>query len=306
MSWFLIAISAHVIWSAVNLADRYLVVRFKASEASTLALVMFTGPRTLVIGSIIVLSHLHLVGSYGVMSMVLLVISGAIQTAGVWCYLEALTKNETSNVVAWFLLMPIFAYILSFFMLGEALTILQLLGIVVIIVGALIFSLEYHAETNRHHIPRSMIVLMVTASLFLVIGDILMKKGSPDSNLFWPALGVTHIGSGFFAMLFFIIPKYRNQFMRMISGTGKALFAINLSSELATIAGSAMKLFAVLIAPVALVTSLEGYQPLIVYIMTIPMAYLAPKYFTIEKGRRHIALKVIGAALLIIGTYLLL
>ncbi len=306
MSWFLVAMSAHIIWAAVNLADQYLVKKFKAGESSNEALLMFTGPCLFIVGGIIVAIQAVNIATLSGSSLLLLVASGALQVVAIWFYLNALLHAEASSVTAWFLLMPVFGYIGGFLILGEVLTLLQVLGIVVILAGALFFSVHYHEETKTHHIPWKMIRGMVLASLLLVLADIIFKKGSGTSAHFLATLGVSHIGSGIVASLLFIVPKFRKDFFGMLYQKGSALFIINFGSELATIAGNALKFLAILMAPVALVTSIEGYQPLIVYLMTIPMAYFAPKYFTVEKTRRHIALKIIGAILLIVGTYLLL
>lgn len=56
------------------------------------------------------------------------------------CYLYALNIDEASFVTPFYQTVPIFAYFVGYFVLGETITLAQGLGSLVVIVGALALS----------------------------------------------------------------------------------------------------------------------------------------------------------------------
>jgi uncharacterized membrane protein len=306
MQWFFIALLAHVLWATVNLADQYLVEQFRKKDAPQITLIMFAAPIALVVGII--------VGAFSWPQMMLLssasigwlLFAGVIQVIGIWLYLKALLHSNAANVSAWFLLMPVIALFGGFVVLGESLTFVQIIGMGSIILGAFIFSLHYHKESNTHSIPWKTIGFMFGSSIALVFADILFKKGVVLGAMYWPALSIIEIGTAIIGFLLLFIPSLRKAFFNICIEQGKQVFMVNATTEVITMVGNALKAYAVLLVPVALVASMEGYQPIIVFLLSIPLAYFLPKYFSFEENTKwHVFLKIVGAVLLIIGTYLL-
>ena len=290
----------------VNFADKYLVEQFKKKEAPQVTIIMFAAPIALVVGIIVGLFSWSGIISLSLVSIGWLLVAGVIQTIGIWSYLKSLLYGSAADVSAWFLLMPIIALVGGFLVLGESVALIQIGGIVSIILGAFIFSLHYHKETNKHSVPWKTIFYMLLASITLVFADILFKKGVILGTTFWPALSIVEIGSAAVGFLLLLVPSLRRSFFIIFIEQGKTVFAVNAVGEIVTMIGNALKAYAVLLVPVALVASMEGYQPIIVFLMSIPLAYLLPRTFSFEENtRRHIALKVIGSIFLIVGTYFL-
>jgi drug/metabolite transporter (DMT)-like permease len=71
------------------------------------------------------------------------VASGMSSVLAVVFYLYALDLDEASFVTPFYQTVPIFAYVLGYFILGERITLAQGFGSFVIIVGALALSFEF-------------------------------------------------------------------------------------------------------------------------------------------------------------------
>lgn len=307
MQWFLIAILAHVLWATVNLADQYLVEQFKKKDAPLVTLIMFAAQIALVIGLGVGAFSWSQVVTLSGASVTWLLFAGVIQVVGIWLYLKALLHSTAANVSAWFLLMPVIALVGGFIVLGESLSIVQVAGMTSIIVGAFIFSLHYHKETNTHSVPWKTIFYMFGSSIALVFADIFFKKGVILGASYWSALSIIEIGTAIIGFLLLLIPGLRKSFITICIEQGKQVFTVNALSEVVTMIGNALKAYTVLLVPVALVASMEGYQPIIVFLLSIPLAYFLPKHFSFEENtKRHVVLKIVGSGLLILGTYLLI
>lgn len=303
--WFFVALSAHVLWSATNMADQYLVRRFRESEASNQSLIIFVGVTSLISGIIIASIAHRAIAQFSLRQIAYLAVSGVIQLTAIWWYLRAFLYDEASQIMAWFLLLPVFGYVAGYLFLGESLTAMQIGGIVIIISGALIFSMHYNGATGKHHVSVKMIACVIAASALMALADAFFKKGSPGAASFWGTIAIHQLGAACIALTFLFFVKIRREFFAIFFGQGPKLLAVNATSEILTLCGNALKYFAILLVPIALAESLEAYQPLIVLLMTIPLAYAAPRYFTLDTSKRSIVLKILGAACLIGGSYLL-
>ena len=82
--------------------------------------------------------------------------------ASLW-YLYALDLDEASFVTPFYQTVPIFAYVLAYFILGETITLAQGLGSLAIMLGALGLSVEFARRGMRFR--RNVVALMLAASL---------------------------------------------------------------------------------------------------------------------------------------------
>ncbi len=130
MTWFIIAIIAPFLWSIVNHADKYLLSKHE-SESSVGSLMIFST----FAGIVVVIFAPLFTDSLAIplYQAGVLILSGILAASGIMMYLYALEHEETSMVVPFMQLIPVFGYIFAYLILGETLTSNQIIASLIII-----------------------------------------------------------------------------------------------------------------------------------------------------------------------------
>jgi hypothetical protein len=92
---------------------------------------------------------------------------------------------------------PIVAYFLGYFILGETITPVQGLGSLVIIVGALALSFEFGQRGMQF--KQNVVALMLAASFLSAINGVIFKLIAMDKG-FWVSLFWGFVGQVFFGV----------------------------------------------------------------------------------------------------------
>ena len=304
MSWFFIALVAPFLWAFVNIADKYLVSKYseKEKERSSGGLVLFSSLIGIFIAGAI---SIFVSGLFDIpiLDKILLFITGIITIIWIVLYLFTLEIEETSNVVPWFLSVPVFGYVLGYIFLGETLTFFQILGSLVILFGLILLSINFSG--NGKKLKKKPLLYMVFACLLVAISGVIFKYVTIEGN-FWVSSFWEYFGLGITGILIFLfIPKFRREFMQMNSRGGFKIFAVNTTSELLTVSGNLLTNFALLLAPVAMVYLVGSFQPAIVLFLTILGTKFFPHIVKENISRRALVPKIIAIILMIVGSVFL-
>lgn len=304
MSWFLIALIAPFLWAIVNIFDNYLVANFsdKERERSSGGLVLFSSLIGLVIAFLIFLftTNLFLI-SLG--DKVLLFITGILTIVWIIFYLFALEIEEVSNVVPWFLTVPIFGYILGFLFLGETLTNQELFGSLIILIGVAFISIDW--KENKRSFKHKPALYMSLACFLVALSGIIFKYVTIENN-FWVSSFWEYLGLGLTGLIIYLfIPKYRNEFHFMNKSGGKKIFFLNIFSEFLTIAGNLLTNYALLLAPVTLVYLVGSFQPAVVLILAILGTKFLSRIVKEDISKENLKIKFLAMVIMLIGTVLL-
>ena len=140
MPWLVFAFSGPVLWAISTHFDKYLVERyFKHSDVAVLLLfTAFMGVLTLPF----IVFYEPTVFQLDAASIALIALSGILYMGATLFYLRALQSEEASVVAPFFQAAPLFGYALAYFILGETLSIVQMAGGALIIIGTLIVSVR--------------------------------------------------------------------------------------------------------------------------------------------------------------------
>ncbi|MGI9118328.1 MAG: EamA family transporter [Minisyncoccia bacterium] len=302
MSWFLIAFSALIFWSFVNISDQYLVSKFSTSERGSGGLVLFSS----LIG--VVVAVLIGVFTQGIMAVsvadrLLLMLTGGMSIAWVILYLYTLEIEGVSAVVPWFLTVPIFSFILGYFFLDETLTIHQLLGGLVIMLGAVIISIDFSGEKRIFKWKPAL--YMVLACLMVASSGVIFKfvtvGGSFWLSSFWEYAGLGIVG----ICLYTMVPKYRNEFKNMNKQGGLRIIILNTFSESFTIIGNLLTNYALLLVPVTMVYLVGSFQPAMVLVFTLIGTKFFPAIVNEDMSKKVLVPKVLAITIMILGSIIL-
>lgn len=300
MNWFFFAFIAPFLWSLVNISDQYLVSKYTTEEKGPGALVLFSSFIGVLVSLVI---SIFVKGFFNVSTLdkFLLVISGVFTILWVILYLYALETDDVSSVVPWFVVVPVFGYILGYFFLGEDLSLYQKIGSLVILVGAFILSLDF-SENRKYIFKWKTVFYMLPASVLLAVIGIIFKYVTVVDS-FWISSFWVYAGLGLSGIIIYIFSKnYRKGFLNMLKKGGRTIFALNVTSETLTVLGNLASSYATLLAPVALVLMVGNFQPAVLLIMTVLGTKLFPNIVKEDISRRVLVPKIIAIVFMIFGS----
>lgn len=302
MNWFTLALSATLLWSIVVYLDKFLIDKYLKNRGVG-SLILFS---SLFAGIVIpILAFINPdVLSIGTKDIFLLEITGVLSSVAIICYLYALEHEDTSLVVPFFQLIPVFALALGYIFLGEIITKKEILGGLIIVFGTFILSLEIEEEKSLR-IKIKPLLLMCLASLLLASTDVLYKFISVGEDFFvtqfWHYVGLFLFGIA----LYVVITEYRKEFHRILFSSPKAIVGANVGGEILQVLANIINNKAILLVPVFLVTIVNANQPMIVFVIGMILTWLVPKVISEKISNKHLLHKGLAIFFIIIGSVVL-
>jgi uncharacterized membrane protein len=302
MSWIALALIGPLLWSIGNHIDKFLIEKYFKNKTIG-SLLIFSSLIGLFIAPVIYILKPDVL-NIGLEYIFLILVASIMFVIFVWSYLKAMEDEEASIAVPFFQLIPVFAYILGYFFLGEIITNVQVLAMFLIIVSASILSFEIDEE-NKFKLRKKTVFFMTLSSLASAVDSVIFKYVILEEDFwissFWSFTWIGIIG----LTLLLLFKTYRKDFFYSIRNNSKPIIGLNIVNEtLSTIANVATA-FATLLAPVALVLSVNAYQPVFVFIIGIFLTVFFPEIATEKIKLKHILQKVLVIGVMLVGTYLL-
>lgn len=302
MTWFFIALAAPFLWALVNISDQYLVARYSTGVRGSGGLVLFSSLIGIFVATLI---GIFTKGVFEISTLdkLLLILTGGATIAWIILYLFTLEIEDVSTVVPWFLMVPIFGYVLGYIFLDEILSSQQLIGSFIVLFGVFLISIDFSGQKKKFKWQSAF--YMLVACFLVAISGVIFKYVAISDN-FWISSFWGYAGLGVFGIFIFLfIPKYRKEFMLMNKNGGVKIFTLNTISEILTVFGNLLTNYAILLAPVTMVYLVGSFQPAIVLFLTL----LATKFFpniVKENLTKNILLpKIIALTLMLFGSAML-
>ena len=303
MSWLFIALINPVAHALVNHFDKYLLSRY-VKESSVGALILFSSLFGFVALPIIFLINQQVLQAVSVSQAIILMANGALLMVAVLLYLYALESHEASYVVPLFQLIPVIGFFAGFLILGEIPAQNQIVAGLLIVLGGTILALEI--VDKRPRLKVRLLGLMLGSSTIYAVNTVIFKYIAVEQgfleSLFWDMAGKAAFG----IILFIVVKKFRNDFIFLLRKHHVFVLGLNVINEVVGMVGEVALVFAALYAPVAIVQSVGGLQPLFVFIFGVVLTLLLPKIGTESLLRSHILQKIIGIGVIMIGLFYLM
>lgn len=294
--WLLFALSGPVFWAASTHIDKYLVERY-FKHADTAVLMVFTA----IIGVamlpfIAIFAHGVFTLPYG--AIVVMTASGAMYMGAMLFYLRAIQSAEASVVAPLFQTSIVWGYLLAYLVLGETLTVLQLLGAVIVVgAGALVSFHPGGGERGRVH--WRIVAFMLAATFVLALSSVVFKYFAVE-EAYWPTTFWTFVGEGVFGVGILCVPRLWREFVDLLRRSTGPLIAINGANELINLGGGLGARFAFLFAPVVVVQAIMSTTTLFVFVIGILLTLFLPSLGREDLSRANLARK--GTAALLAAT----
>ena len=300
MNWFTIALIGPALWALVNHIDKYIISRYFTGRGVG-SLVLFTSLSGLIISIFILVLGYNQIFTTP-LSVIIIGVNGAILVAAFIPYLYALENEEASWASSIYQLIPVFGYVLALVFLKESLTTLQIFASLLVVIGAIAISLDLSKKIRLKAKP---FLLMVLSSFMIAVNALVFKIIALDQT-FWGTAFWEYIGGAIFGLLLFtLIPMYRRQFIATINKARTSVLTVNLISELLNIAAKLAANFASLLAPLALVWVVNGFQPLIVFFYGVILTLFLPMFGKENLSRKVVTQKLSAMVVMLAGIYLL-
>lgn len=298
---FLLACVPLLLWVSANFLDKILISKY-FEEGGTAVLMIYSGLIGIIGAPIFLFFDLSALDvSLGTASA--LAGAGLLYGFAVWLYLSALSREDTSTVLPFFQLIPIFGLALGYFILNEVLTGHQLFWGAMVILGGLLLSIDLNGE-SRFGFKWKLLILVLFSSLLFALHEAFFKYLALEQGFwvssFWQSIGLTVLGIGLL-----LVPKWRKEFFVHVRHSGVQIFGLNILNEIVNGVGTAIYTYLLLLAPIALVMLTHVYQAPVVFIFGLLLSIFVPNLID-EDRRPHILIqKTIAIGIITLSSYFL-
>ena len=301
---FILAPIAAFLWACTNFVDKYLISRIvKNSDFRGLTIMS-----SLVAGLIFIPISLVLAGGNvsvdGFLALGLIFLSALCFIASIPFYFMALAKNDTSLVIAMYNLSPVFTYFFGLIFLGEHLTTTQIIGCAIVILATTALSFEFDSRRfsrQKLNALLLMIVAVIGSAAFFLLFRLTTINNEFYTMTFWYQISLVAIG----LLIFLLARKWRKSFIDLIKNNGKKAIGLNIANEAINIMAQFLVHFAMIFAPIALVDTISGTQPIFAFLIGLVLVTIMPKVFK-EDTRKHILIqKIVCILISILGLAIL-
>jgi len=295
MNWIFLSLLAPLFWASSNFVDKYILGKYTkgifdfvffstiTSWFLFVAIFLFVGVPELNWYSLIpIATGMVLIYSYGF-------------------YGKALEQGDTSSLVILFKLIPVITVILAFAFLGQTLSSNELVGFVVVLVGATIVSFEKSKGIFIKGFGMILIAILMWSVMTLFIDYGLTKMS------FWDYFMLDNLGSAFAGLTMFIVPSIRRQVIEGIKTARVSKYVWFSWNNILDFFGQMSIKKALAIAPSAgLVTVVMQVQSFYAILIGVLLTLLIPSVIKEDISAPTLIKKSIGAAIMFSGVYILL
>lgn len=299
MTWFYYSLIAQVLFGASNYIDKLLLQKYFHGRGAGVLMVYSS-----VIGACIapiIAFFAPEVFSVSPRNALLIMLSSAIILLALLLYFYALQQADTAVIVTLFQTIPIFGFVIGYVGFRELLTPAQMWGSLMVIAAAIGITIE---PGRILRVNTRVLFLMLSASFLIAISGFIFKFVAIEDN-FWTAAFWGYVGDATLGMLFLLfIKKYRHDFITSLRTYSLSLVGLNIGNELINVVAMLSLRFATLLAPLALVYSTSGMQPVLVFVYGVVLTRFFPSLGE-AVSRRRMLQKGIAITAIVIGVYIL-
>jgi len=287
MIWLIFAIIAALLWSIVGIIDKHTV-------SDELKDPIFATAVTIIHFSIIIVAGMFFNPfSLPVVLIIPSIVAGFCAVIAVYFYYKSLSKEDVSRVIPIRSSNPILISLFAFIFLGETLSSISYVGILIVVLGAILISHKKKSST----ITKGGIIFAFATMLFLSFRNILSKYVSDTLGfVFW-------FGIGAFIISFTIFILHHPKILKKKQKKGLKHFI--LSNVLASIA-LLLLLSALSMGPVSIVSSVVTLESMFIFIAAIILSKTHTHIIKEEMKGSTLIIKLVSTALILLGLYLII
>jgi drug/metabolite transporter (DMT)-like permease len=297
--WLLFAFSGPVFWAVSTHIDKYLVDRYFRRSDTTVLMVFTSAIGILFLPPIAIFDSAVLKPGAG--AILVMTVSGILYMGAMLFYLRAIQREEASIVAALFQASTLFTFLLGWLFLHEKLGWSQGGGCALVVAGALVLS--QGGTFTRKKFKLRLVLLMLAATFVLALSSVLFKFFAVEND-YWTTTFWNFLGEALFGFAILLAPDYRRQFFHLFRKHPGPVIGVNAANELINLGGGLGVRYAMLLAPVAVVSAIAATTTLFVFGFGILLTLFLPKLGHEDLSRRNMIRKALGAVLISAGVAL--
>jgi drug/metabolite transporter (DMT)-like permease len=301
MAWLWLTLGAQLLFSVGAHVDKYLLSKYFRGSAPG-SLILYSSLFGFAVLPVLLLVNPSVL-SIAPFHVAIVLAGGFLNVTGVIVSLYAMQRDEASVVATLFQMIPVFNYGLAYLLLGETLTVTQVVAAALIMAGAVGVSLE--RRRGRPMLRWPVFLRMALASFLLAANAVLFKLVALEEDFwistFWSYVSLAIVG----VVLFAFARPYRRQFLRTLRANRLPVVGLNVANELIAVVGYVMITYATLLVPIALVSVMSGFQPLMVFLIGVLLTLALPRIGREDLSRGRVVQKLLAMACMLAGTVLL-
>ncbi len=301
MHWYYLAFLSPLLWAMSNHIDKYALTKYlKGSDVKVLTI--FGGIVSFFIAlGILIFAHENIFAIKALDGFILFV-NGVMLIIAFIPYYYAMERSDASVVVPLYQTIPIFSAIFGFFLLNETVSGMQFLAGALIIIGAVLISIDLDTYKFR----KDIVGLMLLSS-FLIALHFLIFKAVAIHESFWRSVFWEYAGDIFISLFLLVFMKnIRSQFVMLFKENSLAVLFVNTFNEGVNLVAKLIANYATLLAPVFIVNLANGVQPLFVFLIGIILTIFSPSFGKEKISRSHIFQRSSAIIILLAGSMLLI
>ncbi len=299
MSWIIIVITAHLLNAGAFLVDKFLLVKAIPKPVVYAFWIGILG-----MCSIVLLPFGFVMPS--VPQLLFALVAGVFFELALLSFFAALRWLETSRVVPFVGgLQPLLILAFAFFFLGERLSGAEIIGVLVLVAGTALISIDVHDSTPSERVQRLRGWGFAFLATFCFAITFTMTKAVFETQPFITGFVTIRVGAFLLALLFLVPPSWRRAIFAKDERPKGRAGALFLSGQVAGALGAILLNYAIALASVTVVTAMQGLQYAFLFVLAM---VLGKKYTQLRERltptiivRKSIALIAIGIGLALVA-----
>ena len=223
--------------------------------------------------------------------------SAVFRAAGVLIIYYNMRREEVSQIIPVVHTYPIFVALIAVPLLGETLSYMEWLAIVIVVAGAILVSVK-ESPSGSNTLNFKLILALFVASLLFAMADV-AGKYALDYMSFWNFFWF----SSFSMCAIWLAISARMSTAKQLSAMEKkkSVFFLLTVDEVLIILGTIFLFFSIANGPVSLVSTIAGIRPMFVFIFAAVVNYIRPVFLKTKMSRKILILRLIATAMIVGG-----
>lgn len=294
MNWILLALIAPLFWAASNFVDKYILGKYTKGIYDFVFFSTITS--WVFFAAILIFVGIPSINIYSLIPIA----TGAILIYSYGFYGKALEQSDTSSLVILFKLVPVVTVLLAFLLLGQTLSLNEILGFAIVLAGAIIVSLEKSKGIVIKGFKMILIAILMWSVMTLLVDYGLTKMS------FWHFLMLDSLGSALAGLTLFAISSIRKEVIEGIKTANIKKYIWFSWNNVLDFFGQMSIKKALSIAPSAgLVMVVMQVQSFYAILIGILLTILVPHIIKEDISTTTLTKRVVGAVIMFLGIYIL-
>jgi drug/metabolite transporter (DMT)-like permease len=295
MSWIFIALLSHVSWAFGNIGDKFIVTNKIKNPYIYNIWLFITGIVAIVF---IPFVDFHIPNLHQLLWVVLAAI---MEYFSAFPYVKAIQMEDVTRINLWWVMIPLFCLIFGYLFIGESLTNQQFIAFALLLAGTILASIKF----QRNLLKFSKAFWLAVLSCFgWAIYAIIFRYLTHEMEFINIYL-CTHILGFIFGIIMLCFRKIRQanniEMKNLTLKTGLIVFGVAQFGMIGTL----LNAWALSLGKVALVYSMEGFQIIFVFFLTVIFAIFTKINLHEEMDIKNLILKALATIINVCGIIML-